>query len=126
MKIFPAVAIVPSLFSCSPAVAARHQSGGRTVRPDRRARPLCHDENALYRDVFSARIGTLRSYDPLVREIGVLHGSLDRLRQTPPSIAKRALQSIASPHPSTTRKSWSNNSRAPMPYCTIPFRCSDD
>ena len=39
-------------------------------------------ENALYRDVFTARAGTLRNYDPLVREINALHDSLDRLRET--------------------------------------------
>jgi signal transduction histidine kinase/FixJ family two-component response regulator len=39
-------------------------------------------ENALSRDVFSARAGTLRNYDPLVREIVALRGSLDRLRRT--------------------------------------------
>jgi signal transduction histidine kinase len=39
-------------------------------------------ENALYRDVFTARAGTLRNYDPLAREIDALHDSLDRLRAT--------------------------------------------
>jgi signal transduction histidine kinase len=39
-------------------------------------------ENALYRDVFTARAGTLRNYDPLVEEINALHDSLDRLRAT--------------------------------------------
>ena len=39
-------------------------------------------ENALYRDVFTARAGTLRNYDPLVQEIDTLHDSLDRLRRT--------------------------------------------
>jgi signal transduction histidine kinase len=39
-------------------------------------------ENALYRDVFTARAGTLRNYDPLVREINALHDSLARLRET--------------------------------------------
>jgi signal transduction histidine kinase len=39
-------------------------------------------ENALYRDVFTARAGTLRNYDPLVREINTLRNSLDRLRTT--------------------------------------------
>src|SRR5215468_6594901 len=38
-------------------------------------------ENALYRDVFSARSGMLRNYDPLVREIEALRDSRDRLRQ---------------------------------------------
>ncbi|MBV9562447.1 MAG: two-component system VirA-like sensor kinase [Bradyrhizobium sp.] len=39
-------------------------------------------ENGLYRDVFAARAGTLRNYDPLVREIRDLRVSLDRLRGT--------------------------------------------
>ncbi len=39
-------------------------------------------ENALYRDVFSARTGMLRDYDPLVREIDALHICRDRLRQS--------------------------------------------
>jgi len=39
-------------------------------------------ENALYRDVFTARAGTLRNYDPLVHEIKALYDSLDRLRAT--------------------------------------------
>jgi signal transduction histidine kinase len=39
-------------------------------------------ENALYRDVFSARVGMLRNYDPLVREIDALHICRDRLRQS--------------------------------------------
>jgi signal transduction histidine kinase/CheY-like chemotaxis protein len=36
-------------------------------------------ENALYRDVFSARAGMLRNYDTLVREINGLRDSRDRL-----------------------------------------------
>jgi signal transduction histidine kinase/CheY-like chemotaxis protein len=39
-------------------------------------------ENALSRDVFSARAGTLRNYDPLVHELDALHNSLDRLHNT--------------------------------------------
>jgi signal transduction histidine kinase len=39
-------------------------------------------ENALYRDVFTARAGTLRNYDPLVAEINALRNSLDRLHAT--------------------------------------------
>jgi len=38
-------------------------------------------ENSLYRDVFSARAGMLRNYDPLVREIDALRMSRDRLRK---------------------------------------------
>ena len=39
-------------------------------------------ESALYRDVFTARAGTLRNYDPLVEEIDALRESLRRLRAT--------------------------------------------
>jgi signal transduction histidine kinase len=39
-------------------------------------------ESTLHRDVLSARTGTLRNYDPLVREADALNGSLDRLRAT--------------------------------------------
>jgi signal transduction histidine kinase len=39
-------------------------------------------QNALDRDVFTARAGMLRNYDPLVREINALHASLQRLRGT--------------------------------------------
>jgi signal transduction histidine kinase/FixJ family two-component response regulator len=39
-------------------------------------------ENALYRDVFTARAGILRNYDPLVLHVNELYGSLDRLRET--------------------------------------------
>jgi signal transduction histidine kinase len=37
-------------------------------------------ENALLRDVFAARSGMLRNYDPLVHETNSLRDSLDRLR----------------------------------------------
>ncbi|WP_024508297.1 DAHL domain-containing protein [Bradyrhizobium sp. ARR65] len=36
-------------------------------------------ENALYRDIFTARAGMLRNYDPLVSEINALRDSLERL-----------------------------------------------
>jgi signal transduction histidine kinase/uncharacterized protein with PIN domain len=39
-------------------------------------------ENALYRDVFTARVGTLLNYDPLVTDIDALHSSCGRLRET--------------------------------------------
>jgi signal transduction histidine kinase/CheY-like chemotaxis protein len=37
-------------------------------------------ERALHRDVLSARIGMLRNYDPLVREVNALRDSVERLR----------------------------------------------
>jgi signal transduction histidine kinase len=39
-------------------------------------------EAALYRDVFTARAGILRNYDPLVRQVNELYRSTDRLRET--------------------------------------------
>jgi signal transduction histidine kinase len=39
-------------------------------------------ENALYRDVFAARTGILRNYDPLVWHVNELYASIDRLRET--------------------------------------------
>src|SRR5882757_168635 len=38
-------------------------------------------KSALHRDMLSARIGMLRNYDPLVREITALHAAVDRLRE---------------------------------------------
>jgi len=35
-------------------------------------------EDALYRDLFTARTGLLRNYDPLVREIDALHSTVAR------------------------------------------------
>src|SRR5579864_6306043 len=43
-------------------------------------------ENALLRDVFAARTGMLRNYDPLVLETNALHDSLSRLRSTTSAI----------------------------------------
>jgi hypothetical protein len=39
-------------------------------------------ESALHRDVLTARAGTLRNYDPLVREANALSNLLGRLRET--------------------------------------------
>jgi signal transduction histidine kinase len=84
MKIGPAVAIVPvvvllltwlSLRAINPDAEMFDQAIGEIDR-------FAMMENALYRDVYSARIGTLRNYDPLVREIDALYRSLDRLRET--------------------------------------------
>jgi hypothetical protein len=84
MKIAPAVAIVPvvvllltwlSLRAINPDAEMFDQAIGEIDR-------FAMMENALYRDVYSARIGTLRNYDPLVREIDALYRSLDRLRET--------------------------------------------
>jgi signal transduction histidine kinase/CheY-like chemotaxis protein len=39
-------------------------------------------ENALLSDVFAARAGMLRNYDPLVSEVNALRDAIDRLRDT--------------------------------------------
>ena len=39
-------------------------------------------QDALYRDLFTARAGLLRNYDPLVSEIDGLHSAIARLRAT--------------------------------------------
>jgi signal transduction histidine kinase len=41
-------------------------------------------ESALHRDVLSARVGMLRNYDPLVREVETLHTSIARLKESAP------------------------------------------
>jgi signal transduction histidine kinase len=41
-------------------------------------------QSALHRDVLSARVGMLRNYDPLVREVETLHTSIDRLKESAP------------------------------------------
>ena len=84
MRVTPAAAIVPllivlltwlSLRAINPNAELFDHALGEIDR-------FARIENALYRDVFTARAGTLRNYDPLVREINELYESLDRLRET--------------------------------------------
>src|SRR5467141_1819190 len=84
MRVTPAVAIVPllvllltwlSLRAIDPEAELFDITLGELDR-------FATLENALYRDVFTARAGTLRNYDPLVRGINALHDSLARLRET--------------------------------------------
>jgi signal transduction histidine kinase/CheY-like chemotaxis protein len=84
MRVTPAAAIVPilvllltwlSLRAINPDAELFDQALAELDR-------FAMIENALYRDVFTARAGILRNYDPLVREISELHDSLDRLRET--------------------------------------------
>ena len=84
MRVTPAVAIVPLLVLLLTWLSLR------AINPEAELFDLALGEldrfamleNALYRDVFTARAGTLRNYDPLVREINALHDSLARLRET--------------------------------------------
>jgi len=75
MRVTPAVAIVPllvllltwlSLRAFDPEAELFDIALGELDR-------FAMLESALYRDVFTARAGTLRNYDPLVREINALH-----------------------------------------------------
>jgi signal transduction histidine kinase len=83
MRVTPAAAIVPVLVLLLTWLSLR------AINPDaemfdRALAEIDHFamlENALYRDVFSARAGTQRNYDPLVREIDALRASLNRLRE---------------------------------------------
>ena len=47
-------------------------------------------ESALQRDVLSARVGMLRNYDPLVREVNVLNDLIIRLRDAAAADAEEA------------------------------------
>ena len=84
MRVTPGVAIVPILVLLLTWLSLRAIDPGAELfdiavgELDR----FSTLENALYRDVFTARAGTLRNYDPLVREINALHDSLARLRET--------------------------------------------
>lgn len=84
MRVTPAAAMVPllvvlltwlSVCAINPDAELFDRALGEIDR-------FAMTENALYRDVFTARAGILRNYDPLVREINELRSSLDRLRET--------------------------------------------
>ncbi len=88
MKLAPAVCLIVSAVAC--VVLLLTWLSLRAVNPeaevfDHALAEIDHFamlENALYRDVFSARSGSLRNYDPLVRELDALRDSIDRLRAT--------------------------------------------
>jgi signal transduction histidine kinase/CheY-like chemotaxis protein len=82
MRLTPTIAAVPLLlilltwFSC-------RAINTDAERFDRALEALDHFaivENALHRDVLTARIGMLRHYDSLVREVTLLNDAVDRLR----------------------------------------------
>jgi signal transduction histidine kinase/ActR/RegA family two-component response regulator len=84
MRLTPAAAIVPLLIVLLTWLSLRAINPNAELF-DRALGEIDHfatTENALYRDVFTARAGSLRNYDPLVREINDLYESLDRLRET--------------------------------------------
>jgi signal transduction histidine kinase/CheY-like chemotaxis protein len=84
MRLTPSVVAVPLLLLLLTWLSLR------AVNPeaelfDRALEALDHFaivENALHRDVLTARAGMLRHYDPLVREVRLLDDAVDRLRGT--------------------------------------------
>src|SRR5262249_18067915 len=86
MKVTPAAAAIPLLL----VLALLTWFSGRALDTDAelydRALAALDQfmtvENALNRDVLSARAGLLRNYDPLVQEEKALRGLLERLRET--------------------------------------------
>src|ERR1700748_2159790 len=71
-------------------------------------------ESALHRDVLSARVGMLRNYDPLVREVETLHTSIDRLRESAPedqelAASIRSLDQLVSSQERFTEQFKTNN-----------------
>jgi DAHL domain len=92
MKVTPAVAAVSVLlvlltwlsFQAIDTAAERHD---RALKPLDRFAMV---EIALQRDVFSARAGMLRNYDPLVQQVDALREALRRLRNNASGDAKEA------------------------------------
>lgn len=84
MKVPPAAAIVPCLVLLLTWLSLRAFNPEAELF-DRALAELdrfAMIENMLFRDVFTARAGTLRNYDPLTQEIDALRNTLDRLRET--------------------------------------------
>ncbi len=84
MKIAPAVAVVPVLIVLLTWLSL-HAIDPDAELFDAALGEIDHFamiEDALYRDVFTARAGSLRNYDPLVKEINALYDSIGRLRRT--------------------------------------------
>jgi signal transduction histidine kinase/CheY-like chemotaxis protein len=84
MKVTPTAAVVPILVLLLTWLSLRAINPNAELF-DRALGEIDHFatvENALYHDVFAARAGTLRNYDPLVHEIDELNDSLNQLRET--------------------------------------------
>jgi len=71
-------------------------------------------ESALHRDVLSARVGMLRNYDPLVREVETLHASIERLKESAPenqelAVSIRSLEQLVASQERFTEQFKTNN-----------------
>jgi signal transduction histidine kinase/FixJ family two-component response regulator len=84
MKLNPTVAAIPLLFLLLTWLSFRAVNTDAEVfdRAIGSLERFAMIESALQRDVLSARVGTLRNYDPLVKETDDLDASLVRLRET--------------------------------------------
>ncbi|HEX9464440.1 MAG TPA: two-component system VirA-like sensor kinase [Alphaproteobacteria bacterium] len=84
MRLTPGIAAVPLLLVLLTWLSLRAVDTD-AERYDRALEALDYFaivENALHRDVLTARSGMLRHYDSLVREVGLLNDAVDRLRAT--------------------------------------------
>jgi signal transduction histidine kinase len=92
MKVAPVAAAIPVLLLALSWLAFRSVDPEQE-RYDRALKALDRFtvmEISLHRDVLSARIGMLRNYDPLVREINALRDALGRLRNNAEADAEEA------------------------------------
>ena len=92
MKVAPAAAAIPILLLALSWLAFRSVDP-EEERYDRMLKALDRFtvmEISLHRDVLSARVGLLRSYDPLVRELNALRDALGRLRDNASGDAEEA------------------------------------
>ena len=94
----------------------RGMNSGTTVLDDglRALDDFAIAESALHRDVLSARVGMLRNYDPLVREVETLHTSIDMLRESAPDdreldISIRNLDQLVASQERLTEQFKTNN-----------------
>jgi signal transduction histidine kinase/CheY-like chemotaxis protein len=86
MRLAPSLAAVPLLLLLLTWLALRGiDSGAQTFNLPLQALDTFEMlENALHRDVLSARAGLLRNYDPLAREVDALDDALAQIRATVP------------------------------------------
>jgi signal transduction histidine kinase len=85
MRTTPTLALVPFLILLLTwlSVRASDPDPERLDLALRQVSRFARLEADLQRDLLSARAGMLRNYDPLVRDTGALHDSIDRLRSIP-------------------------------------------
>jgi signal transduction histidine kinase/CheY-like chemotaxis protein len=98
MRIAPAIAAVPPLLGLLTWLSLQGADSGAQAlnRPLQALDRFEMLENALHRDILSARAGLLRNYDPLAREVDALDDALAQIRATvPPEQGDAVLDRLA-------------------------------